>query len=318
MDIQNSSNNKIAINQISGLKPLSELSSLNLTAPISKLNTKDSFVTASKPIVLMKPLELFNQNKTTNNPNKNILSGLNLNLAMNNHENKSIIEVGSSTVNINAIKQYQGQAWLGTLASNGNREVAIIIPKGADYSRPFEIVYHFHGHNGKLDQILTDKNYGLHDKIDKTAKNKNIIIVIPQGPVKALDYTWFNGKYNEDMFKFQQDTINIIKNRLSSDVKIGSVTVEGHSAGGRPILNASREGKLNANKIDFLDASYGNWASETYNNYSTKNPNAKFNIVYIPNSQTQADALSLKNKHGVNLKTSQVDHSSVPKTFFDF
>ncbi|MBC7475623.1 MAG: hypothetical protein H7263_15155 [Candidatus Sericytochromatia bacterium] len=318
MDIQNSSNNKIAITEISDLKPPSELSNLNLSTPITKLNTKDIFVTTIKPTVLMKPLELFHQNEIKTNSNKNILSGLNLNLAKSNNINKTIIETGSSTINTNAIKQYEGQVWLGKLSSNGNREVAIIIPKGADYSKPFEIVYHFHGHNGKLDQILTDKNYGLHAKIDTTAKNKNIIIVIPQGPIKALDYTWFNGKYNEDMSKFQQDTISIIKNKLSSDAKIGSVTVEGHSAGGRALLNASREGKLNANKIDFLDASYGNWASETYNNYSVKNPNAKFNIVYIPNSQTQTDALSLKNKNGVTLKTSQVDHSSVPKTFFDF
>ena len=177
-------------------------------------------------------------------------------------------------------------------------------------------IYHFHGHNGELSNILTNKNTGLHDKIYDTAKNKNVIIVIPQGPSKEKDFTWFNGKYNEDMAKFQQDTMNAIKKNLAPNVKISSVTVEGHSAGGRPLLNASKEGKLNADKIDFLDASYGTWASETYNNYISKNPNVKFNVVYIPGSGTQADALSLKGKQGIQLTQSKVDHSSVPKTFF--
>lgn len=284
------------------LKPLVPLKDINTNQNVT-LNSKDKlFVSsANQSSKLVSPLQLFNNQS---------LNGLNI------FKNDiSIIEPGTSINNQNAVKQFPGKTWLGKLDSNNNREVAIIIPKGVDYSKPFEIIYHFHGHNGKLDNILTGSANGLEAKIKNMPKDKNVIIVIPQGPPKTKDYTWMNGKYNEALDTFQDQTISIIKNKLSPGIKINTVTVEGHSAGGRVILNAAKDGNLRADKIDMLDSSYGTWASEAYKNYHQVNPNAKFNVVYIPNSPTQADALRLKGQPGVTMHQSKVDHSSVPKTF---
>lgn len=284
------------------LKPLVPLKDINTNQNVT-LNSKDKlFVSsANQSSKLVSPLQLFNNQS---------LNGLNI------FKNDiSIIEPGTSINNQNAVKQFPGKTWLGKLDSNNNREVAIIIPKGVDYSKPFEIIYHFHGHNGKLDNILTGSANGLEAKIKNMPKDKNVIIVIPQGPPKTKDYTWMNGKYNEALDTFQDQTISIIKNKLSPGIKINTVSVEGHSAGGRVILNAAKDGNLRADKIDMLDSSYGTWASEAYKNYHQVNPNAKFNVVYIPNSPTQADALRLKGQPGVTMHQSKVDHSSVPKTF---
>lgn len=281
------------------LKPLQIKSTENNVT----LNITDSVSKSVLPrrATLANPLQLFSNNS---------LQGLN------SQKNTSIIEPGSTQANINALQKFEGKTWLGRLDSNSNREVAIIIPKGVDYNKPFEIMYYFHGHNGKMDKILTDPNNGLESKIKNMPQSKNVIIVIPQGPPKAQDYTWMNGKYGEDMSKFEQQTINIVKNKLSPGINISSVTVQGHSAGGRPIMNAASEGKLMADKVDLLDSSYGNWATQAYNDYKAVNPNVKFNVVYIPGSQTQSDALKLKGKEGVTLYQSKVDHSSVPKNFF--
>lgn len=268
------------------------------TKPLNGLNIKDNIsgITLKKP-VLVNPLQLFN--------NQN-----------NSGQNLSIIEKGVSSENINAIKKFEGKTWIGKLPSNSNRDVAVIIPKGVDYSKPFEIMYYFHGHNGKLDKILADPNKGLEKNIKDMPQNKNVIIVIPQGPPKDKDYTWMNNKNGEDMSKFQSETINVIKNKLGINPFISSITVQGHSAGGRPIMNAALQGTLKADKIDLLDSSYGTWASQTYDSYKKINPNVKLNVVYIPGTQTQSDALSLQGKQGVTLYKSKVDHGSVPKTFF--
>lgn len=320
------------------LKPLPEL----VVKQCSGISINDYLIKKLNPDTpkLIKPLQLFNSENepqlsnpfelfNNNSSSKDLKSGLknikiypengleqNINnIGPSDKENVTIIEPGVSAESIKAIKQIPGKQWLGKLASNGNREAAVIIPEGVDYNKPFEIIYHFHGHNGTIGKSLTDANYGLKDQIKNMAKDRNIIIVVPQGPPKALDYTWMNGKNKEDMQQFENDTLNIIKT-LDPRVKISSVTVKGHSAGGRPIMNSALEGKLTADRIDFLDSSYGNWASQTYNSFIKKNPDAKFNVIYIPGSQTQPNALSLQGKKGVSFIKSKVDHSSVPKQYF--
>jgi len=231
--------------------------------------------------------------------------------------NNTFIEPGVSASAVKAVEQIPGRNWIGKLASNGNREVAILVPQGVDTTKPVEIIYYFHGHNGKISESLTNKNYGLKDQIQKMVKQqRNIIVVVPQGPPKKLDYTWMNGKNKEDMAQFQTDTLQILKQQLGRESIVGSVTVKGHSAGGRPIMNAAGEGKLKADRIDFLDASYGTWATRTYKNYVAKNPSVSMNLYYIPGSQTSVDALSLKKKSGVTLQPVHVSHSAVPKTVF--
>ncbi len=319
-----------------------------------QINIKDSLIQKYKLTKLINPLELFH----TNDKNPNVESGINnisdkttqanlphsLNLlspkqlfltsaskrvpVFGNIENNSLITgEGASAKNISAVKQIPGTQWLGKLASNGNREVAIIIPKGIDLNKPVEVVYHFHGREGTISKVLADgKNYGLKEQLLEKAADKNIIIVVPQGPPPIIDakgktqyieHTWMSGKHNEDMQQFQQDTVNLIKNRMAPGIQIGSITVEGHSAGGNPIKNSAVEGKLSADKVVLLDSTYGDWGTKAYENYIKKNPSVKFNVVYIPGSQTQGDALKLKGKPGVTMYPSKVDHSSVPKNFFN-
>jgi len=157
----------------------------------------------------------------------------------------------------------------------------------------------------------------MKDKLAAMVKAKrNFIIVIPQGPPKQADYTWMSKKHGYDLKKFQAESIKVAQS-LNAKVKIESQTVKGHSAGGLPIMNGALEGTLNAKRIDFLDASYGVWASETYRAYVAKTPGVDFNLVYIPGSYTAPNALSLKGKPRVRLMTSNVHHWLVPKTFIN-
>lgn len=298
---------------------LRPLEALKLAEAEPTLNTNDSFkAPPSKKTEVLNSLLIFNDNENPKTENKiNSISLKPLEVGTTPITNNiSIIEAGVKPENIRAVKSIPGSHWLGKLPSNSNRDVSIIVPKGADFSKPFEVIYHFHGHEGKMSNILANPYEGLKDAMLTTAKNKNIIVVVPQGPSTERDFTWMNGKFNEDMEKFQNDTMSLIKSKFAPDIQISSVTVEGHSAGGRALMNAAKEGKLTADKVDFLDSTYGDWASQTYKKHIEKNPNAKFNVVYVPGTETQDDALRLKNKKNITMFQSNVYHGAVPKNFF--
>ena len=260
--------------------------------------------------------DMFSVSRTLNENSKTLGKIYNLPILENVFNNTSVAEFNpASASTTNALNKIEGTKWSGKLDSNGGRDVAIILPKNYDPSKPTEVVYHFHGHNGTVSSVLIGGN-GLKDKIDSISKEKNIVVVIPQGPSKKNDHDWMKGSKGEDMDKFEKDTLNIIKTQIRPDIKIGSITIEGHSAGGLPIMNAAVEGKIHANKITLMDSSYGDWATQAYANIIKNSPNTKFNIVYIPNSQTQSDAIQLKGKPNVTMITSKVSHGEVPKTFF--
>jgi hypothetical protein len=230
------------------------------------------------------------------------------------NRNKEIIEGNISNSTIQAVKNIPGDFWIGKLVSNGNREVAIIVPSNIDKTKPVEIMYYFHGHNGTIEKALSTNGNGFSKELEDLARIKNMVIVIPQGPPKQISSTWMMPSSNEDMEKFQDDTINILKTKLAN-VNISKISVYGHSAGGQPIMNAAVSGKLRADKITFLDASYGNWASKTYNSFIKINPNVIFNVIYIPGTSTEKDLKNLIGKQGVKVYTSHYNHSLVPKKF---
>ena len=225
---------------------------------------------------------------------------------------------------IDAVKQVPGNSWVGRLPSNGNREVAIMIPNGVDPKKPVELIYYFHGkYTHSQNESISESLLGrieLKDAINNMAqKGKNVIVIMPQGPQDSLLPYWMSG--NENMITFQSDTEKIIKEKMGFDLKVGSITMKGHSAGGQPIRNAAREGTLKADKIDYLDASYGHWALETYNTFVAKNPSTEMNVYYIANNSTGtlAGANEMKNKPGANMVVSaNLDHFKVPKCYFDF
>lgn len=227
------------------------------------------------------------------------------------------IEDGVTPATQKALNTLPGTHWAGKLASNGNREVAIVVPPGIDRTKPIEVVYYFHGHGGIVGNSLSDPKRGIVDGMNALAKQgKNVVFVVPQGPSVKMSYTWMHPKHNENMATFQQETLDLIRTKLGVATPIEKVTVKGHSAGGQPIMNAANAGTLSANRIDYLDASYGSWASQTYKNFVKTHPGTEFNLVYIPGTATASDASKLKNLAGVTLLKSGVGHGDVPHAFF--
>jgi len=226
--------------------------------------------------------------------------------------NEVLAEPGVKADTIQAIREIPGRHWIGRLPGNGQREVAILVPQDTDLNQPVELVYYFHGHNGTLAKSLQDPSKGLANALQA---KQNRVFVLPQGPPKAQDYTWMNPRHKESMADFQAASEQQLRDLLHPGLQIGQVTLKAHSAGGLALMNGARNG-MQAHRLDFLDASYGSWASATYQAQIKANPQLDMHVVYIPGTQTQADALKLKNKPGITLHTSPVNHGLVPRHFF--
>lgn len=223
-------------------------------------------------------------------------------------------EPGVSAATAKAIASVPGQAWAGKLASNGHREAAILMPQGFDPSKPTEVIFYFHGHGNTISGVLTNKDFGLGDKMSEMAKTRNLVFVVPQGPPAERDSTWMNPKNKESLSQFQQDIFTQIA-KMAPGTPIQSVTLKGHSAGGLPLLNGATAGGIRADKVDFLDASYGYWASETYNQLKKHGQHPPLSVTFIPGTKTEEDASRLKGAAGVTLKRASVGHSAVPRTY---
>lgn len=224
-----------------------------------------------------------------------------------------LAQPGVKADTLDAVKAIPGRHWLGKLPSNGQREVAIMVPQGTDLSKPVELVYYFHGHHGTIAKGLADPAKGFAAELQSGG---NRVFVIPQGPPKERDYTWMNPKNNENMADFQAASEKLLRETLAPGLQIDKVTLKGHSAGGRALMNGANSG-MKADRMDFLDASYGSWATSAYQAQRKTNPQLDMRVVYIPGTQTAADALKLKHKPGITLHTSAVGHGSVPKHFLN-
>ena len=236
----------------------------------------------------------------------------------------------------------EGDKWIGRLEGNGKREVAIYIPKGVDFSKTVEFIYHFHGVNS--DVIKDDpasKTYGLNRFQQNLAgvkeynkKNKkNAILIYPlsagyrvsypnnTAPPSRYDRDWMRAGNNtgDNIGKLHSDTLAVIAEQFGKNPKSVSVTVQGYSAGGRALMNIfDGRSPVKIAKVVFEDASYENWASTAYQNAIRQNPNIEFDVIFKPGTKTDnAHTQSLEGKKGVILRpVTGVSHGKFPKRFF--
>lgn len=232
-----------------------------------------------------------------------------------------VSEPGVRPATLNALNSMGGTSWVGQSDANGGRELAIWLPEHFDAAKPVEVMFYFHGHNGTIGSSLSDPVKGLSETLKTMAKDRNLVLVMPQGPAKAKDYIWMNPRNKESLPALQQQVWERL-GQLAPGVtaeRIDKVRLTGHSAGGLALFNglsADTPG-LRADRIDFLDASYGNWASGAQQRLNAQRLNVDLRVLYLPGTDTETDALRLKGKAGVMLIRGQGGHGSVPRRYLD-
>jgi len=252
---------------------------------------------------------------------------------------------------IEVVKKVEGNRWIGRLSGNGNREVIIYIPKGSDASKPFELIYHFHGTDSHLigEEIPELPNTSKHykkkvgdmsvgaNRIGQVLKSseeigeegkRNIIVVYPiskgrrgkEGSIahkNAYDDDWMKkgNDTGDDMGKLHTEVLSALEEDFNTHPKIDKITAKGHSAGGRPLQHIASSG-FKLDRIDFLDASYGKWAKRCYEDAIRFNPDLEMNLFVTKGHSTNRSAKKLDDKKGVEVIATRKSHGNMNQEFF--
>lgn len=218
-----------------------------------------------------------------------------------------------------------------SFTGNGCRDTIIFIPKGFDKRKPIELQYHFHGSfsnfigmpvpydtklvrkggyskaDMRLEQALIALNY--QHKLER----RNTILVYPLSAGRRLqgeEYA-YNFAYDDLWMKAGNDTDDSmtvldfdVRNKLVSDLGINAdeatITLSGHSAGGKPIMHAIQSGFV-PDKIKFLEASYRDWAEKTYKKLHDDGHNIPIEVRYKPGHETERSAHALYSGENVRV-----------------
>ena len=246
------------------------------------------------------------------------------------------------------VAKIETPAWIEKMRGNGGRDVAIMVSDNFDPSKETEVIYHFHGtdghHFGELPPLEGASKY-YEDRVGSTSVaanrlqqvadslskmgNKNIIVAYPisagqRGPKETkaykngYDLNWMNREEsNEDINILHSEVVDSVSKRFGKRVNVAKRTVKGHSAGGMALKNLAKSG-FHIDRIDFLDASYGDWAVKCYEEAIKRNPNIQFNLFVRPGTSTDNSyTKSLKGKKGVRYDDKvHVSHGNMNSEYF--
>ena len=252
-------------------------------------------------------------------------------------ENLFIAEDGVQKGLVEIVQKYRGLRWIGKLSGNGNRDALIYIPPGSDPDKPFEIIYHFHGthshltNEGSVGANRLGQVFNITHDLNKKP-DRNIVVVYPLSAGRrgksgghadrnGYDDYWMKkgNSTNDDMAQMHAETLNTVQSKFGINIKIDSITIKGHSAGGRALQRISESG-FKVDRVDFLDASYGSWAQDCHKAVIRNNPNTQINIFVMPNDKTPTStdmcSKSLKGKRGINIIKTRIPHGKMIKAFF--
>ncbi|PIZ72156.1 hypothetical protein COY07_03500 [Candidatus Peregrinibacteria bacterium CG_4_10_14_0_2_um_filter_43_11] len=261
-----------------------------------------------------------------------------------------VAEAGVNPTLADTLEKVEGLRWVGKLAGNGGRDVAILVPPGYNPDLPTEVVYHFHGSDhtigmkvpkggskGKL-SVGEDRFSQVISAAEIRDRSKrNVIVVYPLSTTNATrvlkshsgnthyyDNNWMKAGYTQkgdekldNMNDLHTQTMTVLQKQLGINPTNIDITFKGHSAGGKPLMNLSSSftppsnvGKL---RFDFLDASYGNWADTCYRQMTTRVVQVpiEFNLFLIPGAITNASVRRLQNKQGVHVEKANVTYADL-------
>lgn len=247
------------------------------------------------------------------------------------------------------LEAYEGKARVVQLEGNGNREVVLYAPKGFDPSVGIELIYHFHGTNGQLiDQevpymeeasksykrkvgklsVASDRLKQVLESLDSREK-KNAVVAYPISAGRraernstayrnGYDNEWMNPeKTEESMEDLHAQVIDQLSNMYQDDILVNTITLKGHSAGGKALMNVAVS-SFSADRIDFLDASYGTWARVCYDAAYENNPDVEMNIIVRPGTSTERAARQVEGRDNVLLVRTHVPHGEMNSNFFNY
>lgn len=158
-----------------------------------------------------------------------------------------------------------------------DNSVALFIPKGFRPGKRVDLLLYFHGHDSSVREALGQ--YRLREQV--AASGKNVILVFPEGPKKALDSG--GGKLEEPggLRRLVDEVLDVLQaeGKIPSR-NLGQLILAGHSGAYRVISYCLEHGGLedHIREVYLLDASYDRL--EQFVDWVARNRRGRFLSVF--------------------------------------
>lgn len=186
-------------------------------------------------------------------------------------------------------------------AHYSDNTVAIFIPNGFHASDKVDFIVHFHGWRHTVAGTLSE--YHLVDQL--AASGKNVILVVPQGPLDVPDSDGGKLEETNGFARFMGDVVATVKNSgvvSQTNFDIGRIILSGHSGGYKVMASIVDHGGL-ADKIHevwLFDALYA--GTENFVAWQ-RAQNGRLLDIWTDHGGTEyetADLMAALKKDGVN------------------
>ena len=125
---------------------------------------------------------------------------------------------------------YQGKHYPAETHYADSR-VLIAVPSGLPAGPSVDVVVHFHGWHNKVTNAL--HQFRLLEQLQ--ASRRPAVLVMPEGPRDAPDSSGGRLEEPDGFRRFMDDVLRVIRAELSPRIKLGNITLSGHSGGYRVI-----------------------------------------------------------------------------------
>ncbi|HEV2453268.1 MAG TPA: D-alanyl-D-alanine carboxypeptidase/D-alanyl-D-alanine-endopeptidase [Verrucomicrobiae bacterium] len=184
--------------------------------------------------------------------------------------------------------------------------VAIFIPKGFHPSDKVDFIVHFHGWRHTAAETLSE--YNLVDQL--TASGKNVILVVPQGPLDVPDSDGGKLEETNGFARFMDDVVAAVKNSGDlgqTNFALGNIILSGHSGGYKVMASIVDHGGLSdkIKEVWLFDALYA--GRENFVAWQ-KAENGRLLDIYTDHGGTEyetADLISSLKTNGANYWTGE-------------
>lgn len=182
---------------------------------------------------------------------------------------------------------YQNKTYAANEHYNDS-SLLIFIPTKFNASKPYEIVFWFHGWNNTIDSTIQSFNL-----IEQFANaHKNALLVFVESAKNAPDSYAGKFEYPNNFNLYVQDIITQLQHKkIAISNKPTSFIIAGHSGAYRALSYITLYSKYAIKAIVLFDALYGE--EEKFSMYLRNNTNCKFLNIYTTSGGTLENSKSL-------------------------
>lgn len=169
-----------------------------------------------------------------------------------------------------------------------DKSVIVFVPNYFSLNDSIDIVYYFHGWRNNIDSTLV--KFNLLEQFYKS--NKNAILVLPEAAKDAPDS--FGGKLEgKNTFKYlTEEIIDKLNSQYNKKLKVGDISLAGHSGAYRVIAYIIHHGGL-TNNIGAVYLFDGLYADVDKYSFWINNYKGRFINIYTPNGGTKSESEEL-------------------------